>query len=601
MQALMLAAGMGKRLAKYTSNNTKCMVEVAGEKLIDRAIDALKIAGIKRFVLVIGYKGENLKKYILEKHEGEMEFVFIENKDYATTNNIYSFYLARKELVKDDTILLESDVIFEKDLIKKMVEYRLSDIAAVAKYESWMDGTCVTVDDHDILSFVEKKNMVNSELDKYYKTVNIYKFSVPFVRDIYLPFLEAYMKAYGMNSYYETTLKVLCMLPDFKLKAFYMRDIDWYEIDDAQDLSIANALFAKGIEKYNIITSAFGGFWRYTKVKDFCYLVNPYFPPKKMVEKMQNEFPILLGQYPSGQNVQNMNAERLFNVDDKHIMVGNGAAELINALGHITKGKIAVNLPAFNEYVRCFKNCEIIEIDNSKRDYILDVKAIKKGIDECDYTAIINPDNPSGFMLDKDEIIELCEYAKKLNKKLIIDESFVDFAQKGRRFTLLNDEFINKYPNVIVIKSISKSYGVPGLRLGLLATSDTSLMNALRDDMQIWNINSFGEYYLQIYQLFAKEYEKACDAIVDERNRVINELRKLKSIKVYDSEANYILVDLKENSSIELASKLLDEKHILIKDLSTKNYFHGKNFIRLAIRNEEENNLLIEAMFAFLK
>ena len=169
MQALMLAAGMGKRLAKYTSNNTKCMVEVAGEKLIDRAIDALKIAGIKRFVLVIGYKGENLKKYILEKHEGEMEFVFIENKDYATTNNIYSFYLARKELVKDDTILLESDVIFEKDLIKKMVEYRLSDIAAVAKYESWMDGTCVTVgDDHDILSFVEKKNMVNSELDKYY-------------------------------------------------------------------------------------------------------------------------------------------------------------------------------------------------------------------------------------------------------------------------------------------------------------------------------------------------------------------------------------------------------------------------------------------------
>ena len=602
MQALMLAAGMGKRLAKYTQNNTKCMVEVAGEKLIDRAIDALQIAGIKRFVLVIGYQGENLKKYILEKHKGEMEFVFIENKDYATTNNIYSFYLARKELVKDDTILLESDVIFEKDLIKKMVEYRLSDIAAVAKYESWMDGTCVTVgEDHDILSFVEKKNMVNSELDKYYKTVNIYKFSVPFVRDIYLPFLEAYMKAYGMNSYYETTLKVLCMLPDFKLKAFYMRDIDWYEIDDAQDLSIANALFATGIEKYNIITSAFGGFWRYTKVKDFCYLVNPYFPPKKMVEKMQNEFPILLGQYPSGQNVQNMNAERLFNVDDKHIMVGNGAAELINALGHIAKGKIAVNLPAFNEYVRCFRNCEIVEIDNSKRDYILDVNAIKEGIKECDYTAIINPDNPSGFMLDKDEVVELCEYAKKLNKKLIIDESFVDFADKKRRFTLLNDEFINKYPNVIVIKSISKSFGVPGLRLGLLATSDVELMKELRNDMQIWNINSFGEYYLQIYQLFAKEYDQACDAIVDERNRVISELRKLKSIRVYDSEANYILVDLKENNSIELASKLLDEDHILIKDLSTKNYFHGKNFIRLAIRNENDNNALINALFKNLK
>ena len=598
----MLAAGMGKRLAKYTQNNTKCMVEVAGEKLIDRTIDALKIAGINRFVIVIGYKGENLKNYILEHHKGEMEFVFIDNKDYAKTNNIYSFYLARKELIKDDTILLESDVIFEKDLIKKMVEYKLADIAAVAKYESWMDGTCVTVDDdHNILSFVEKKDMVKEQLDRYYKTVNIYKFSVNFVKNIYLPFLEAYMKAYGMNEYYETTLKVLCMLKDFQLKAFYMRDIDWYEIDDAQDLSIATALFTKGIEKYNVITSAFGGFWRYTKVRDFCYLVNPYFPQQKLVEKMQNEFPILLTQYPSGENVQNMNAERLFGVDDKHILVGNGAAELINALGHVARGTIAVNLPAFNEYVRCFKNCVIKEIDNSKIDYKMDVETIKKAIRECEYTAVINPDNPSGFMLDKEQVLSLAEVAKESGHKLIIDESFVDFADGKRRFTLLDNKFIRDYPNVIVIKSISKSYGVPGLRLGLLATSDEQLIKALRDDMQIWNINSFAEYYLQIYQLFAKDYAKACDAIVDERNRVIGELRKLKSIRVYDSEANYILVDLKENSSLELAAKLLDEKNILIKDLSTKNYFHGKNFVRLAIRDEKDNNALIEALNSYLK
>ena len=598
----MLAAGMGKRLAKYTQNNTKCMVPVAGKKLIDRAIESLKIAGINRFVIVIGYKGENLKKYILENHKGEMDFVFIENKDYATTNNIYSFYLAKDELIKDDTILMESDVIYEPDLIKKMVEYKHQNIAAVAKYESWMDGTVVEADDdHNITSFIEKKDMDNNKLDRYFKTVNIYKFSVPFVRDVYIPFLEAYMKAYGMNSYYETTLKVLCMLKDFPVKAFYMRDIDWYEIDDAQDLSIATALFTKGIEKYNFITSAFGGFWRYTKVKDFCYLVNPYFPPKRLVEKMQNEFPILLTQYPSGENVQNMNAERLFGVDKEHILVGNGAAELINALGHVARGTIAVNLPAFNEYVRCFKNCVIHEIDNSKIDYKMDVKTIEKAIRECDYTAVINPDNPSGFMLDKEQILALANIAKEAGHKLIIDESFIDFADGKRRFTLLDDKFISENPNVIVIKSISKSYGVPGIRLGLLATSDTALIKALRDDMQIWNINSFGEYYLQIYQLFAKDYEKACDAIVNERNRVIAELRKLKSIRVYDSEANYILVDLKENNSIELAAKLLDEKHILIKDLSTKNYFHKKNFIRLAIRDENDNNALIEALNEYLK
>lgn len=598
----MLAAGMGKRLAKYTSNNTKCMVEVAGEKLIDRAIRSIKKAGINRFVLVIGYQGENLKKYILEKHKGEMEFVFIENKDYATTNNIYSFYLAKEELIKDDTILLESDVIFEDDLVKKMVEFPCSDIAAVAKYESWMDGTCVTLEeDNTIHSFVEKANMKKEKMDRYYKTVNLYKFSVPFVRDIYLPFLEAYMKAYGLNAYYETTLKLLCMLPNVKLKAFLMNEIPWYEIDDAQDLSIANGLFLKGLARYQLITSTFGGFWRYSKIKDFCYLVNPYFPQQKLVEKMQNEFPILLTQYPSGENVQNMNAERLFNVDEHHILVGNGAAELINSLGHVTRGSIAVNLPSFNEYVRCFKNCELHAIDNSRNDYQMSMSDIKKAIDECDWTAIVNPDNPSGFMLDEKEVMELCSYAKKLNKHLIIDESFVDFADGKRRFTLLRNDFINEYPNVVVIKSISKSYGVPGLRLGLLACSDTDLLKKIRDDMQIWNINSFAEYYLQIYQLFSKDYDKACDAIVIERNRMIGELSKIKSLRVYPSEANYVLVDLKETNSLDLASKLLEEKNILIKDLSTKNYFHNKNFIRLAIRDEVDNNCLIEAMKEYLK
>ena len=598
----MLAAGMGKRLAKYTSNNTKCMVDVAGQKLIDRAIDALKYAGIKRFVLVIGYKGQNLKEYILTKHKGEMDFVFIENNVYDTTNNIYSFYLAKEELVKDDTILLESDVVFEKTLIKQLVDFKYDNVATVAKYESWMDGTCVTVDeDQNILSFVEKANMNFKKLDSYYKTVNIYKFSVPFVRDMYLPFLEAYMKAYGMNAYYETTLKLVCMLSNVNLKAFLMNDIPWYEIDDAQDLSIANGLFSKGLEKYNLITSTYGGFWRYSRIMDFCYLVNPYFPQKNLVEKMQNEFPILLTQYPSGENVQNMNVERLFGVDEHHLLVGNGAAELINSLGHVTRGKFGVNLPAFNEYVRCFKNCDIYEIDNSKNDYAMDIKDIKDAIDKCDAVAIINPDNPSGFMLDKDEVIELCDYSKKQNKRLVIDESFVDFADAKRRFTLLNNEFIDKYPNVIVIKSISKSYGVPGLRLGILATSNTALIKQIRDDMQIWNINSFAEYYLQIYQLYAKDYNKACDAIVVERNRMIKELSSIKSIKIYPSEANYILVDLGDTNSLELAAKLLDNKNILIKDLSTKKFFHNKNFIRLAIRDEHDNNILINSLKEYLK
>ena len=591
----MLAAGMGTRLAKWTKNNTKCMVEIDGVKLIDRAIEAVKLAGIKKMILVIGYQGQNLKDYILSTHkDDDIEYVFIENSVFKTTNNIYSFFLAKEELFKDDTILLESDLIYEPRIIKEMVEAPEKDIAAIAKYKLWMDGTCVTVDNKmNINAFVEKSEMKNSKITHYYKTVNIYKFSKEYLKNFYLPFLEAYMKAYGFGSYYETTLKMICQLKKGGIKGFDIKDTLWYEIDDGQDLDIATILFSRGSRRYDLLMSKFGGFWRYQNFIDFCYLVNPYFPPKAMVEKMQHEFPTLLGQYPSGLAVQNMNAERLFKVDKEYILVGNGAAELINALGHIFNGTIAVNLPTFNEYVRCFSHSSIIEINNSLNDYALSKKTIKKALDKADCVSIVNPDNPSGFMFDKADIIDIVEYAKEKNKMVIIDESFADFAQSKRRYTLFDNEFITNFPNVVLVKSISKSFGVPGLRLGILASSNQKLLKDLKNDMQIWNINSFAEYYLQIYQLYAETYLHSCDCIAKERARVIKELSDIKSIKIYPSEANYLMIDLGNRSSYDFCIKMLDESNLIIKDLSTKRFFEGRNFIRIAIRDEHDNNILI--------
>ncbi len=598
MQALMLAAGMGKRLGKYTGNNTKCMVEVAGKKLIDRTIQAVEEAGIEKFILVIGYKGENLKNYILDNYaSSKVKFEFINNKDYATSNNIYSFYMAKEYLEQDDTILLESDLIYDSSIIKRVVECEDKDLAVVAKYESWMDGTVVTCDENrNITQFIEKVDMDLRLSESYYKTVNIYKLSKEFSRSTYIPFLEAYMKAYGLNSYYETVLKVISHLSKTSLKAYYMGDLPWYEIDDAQDLDIATVMFSSGEAKYKNITSKFGGYWRYNKMLDFCYLVNPYFPPKRMVEKMQNEFPILLTQYPSGLNIQNLNAERIFGVEDSRILVGNGAAELINALGSYVTGKVAVSLPTFNEYVRCFRNCELIKIDNSQFDYKHNVDYLMNLIEKVDYMCIVSPDNPGGDLLTKEQVLALCERAREFNTTVVIDESFIDFADKEKRYTLLDNDILASNPNLIVIKSISKSYGVPGLRLGVLASANQQVLKGLRDLMQVWNINSFAEYYLQIYNLFASSYERACDSIAYERNRFVKELNTIKSIKVYPSQANFIMIDLGKTNSYKFCIKMLDKYNVLVKDLSTKNYFTGKNFIRVAIRDDKDNDAFIKAI-----
>ncbi len=606
MQALMLAAGMGKRLGKYTKNNTKCMLEVDGKTLIERATEALLDAGIKRFVMVVGYRGENVKKYILEECKNprmkEMEFIFIDNDVYDKTNNIYSLYMAKEELEKDDTILLESDLIYDPVLIKRLVDSKKPNLVSVAKYEQWMDGTVIKIDDNNsIIEFIEKSGFNYDEIDKYYKTVNVYKFSKEFSKKEFNPFLDAYIKAYGENEYYELVLKIIAHLSRSQLEALDVSDIDWYEIDDAQDLDIATCIFSKGKERLKNFQKRYGGYWRFEGLLDYCYLVNPYYPPKKMMEKINYFSTNLITQYPSGMATQCINAGRLFgDVEESYLCVGNGAAELINTLGRILKGKMYVSKSVFNEYIRCFENCELNIFDMSKNDYNFDIKEIKDNISKNDIICLVNPDNPTGAYIKYDEIMSIIEECNKEDKYIIIDESFVDFAEKDIRYSLITDYILSKYKKLIVIKSISKSYGIPGLRLGVLATSNEELMKEIKKYASIWNINSYGEYFLQIANLYKKDYIAACDKIAEERARFIKCLKKIKEIKVYDSEANYVLCNLNNIDSTIVAEKLIDE-NIFIKDLKTKDAFKGLNYIRLAVRTEEENNRLVDAMNDIIK
>ena len=603
MQALLLAAGMGKRLGKYTDNNTKCMVEVAGKKLIDRAIDAVNYAKINRMIIVLGYKGENLKNYILNNYSNiGIEFIFINNTDYAISNNIYSFYLAKDYVTSDDTILMESDLIYENQLIKQIVDLPEPNVVSIAKYKSWMDGTVVTCNDNSfITSFMDKAEMDLYNVENYYKTVNIYKFSKEFSKNIYIPFLEAYMKGFGLNSYYETVLKVVPSFSGDVLYGYEIGNTKWYEIDDAQDLDIANVLFETGKKKYDLIISKFGGYWRYDNILDFCYLVNPYFPPKKMVDKMKVEFSKLLGSYPSGLSIQDMNAERVFEVNEKFIILGNGAAELINSLGHITKCKIAVGVPTFNEYIRCFQNSDIVKIDNSQNDYQHSVQRYKEVCKDVGMLCIVNPDNPSGSILTQEEIVSILDEATKYNTRVLIDESFIDFADNEKKYTSLTNELLIKYPNLIIVKSIGKSYGVAGLRLGVIATSDIKLLKQIKSDMQIWNINSMAEYFMQIFNMYKKSYVMSCEKVANERNRMIKEINTINGINAYPSQANFIMIDLKQTSSYDLCVSALNNANILIKDLSTKNYFNNKNYIRVAVRNEEDNNRLLSFIKVYFK
>jgi histidinol-phosphate/aromatic aminotransferase/cobyric acid decarboxylase-like protein/choline kinase len=597
MQALMLAAGMGKRLGKYTEEYTKCMVKIGGKTLLERTVEALKEAEIKKIIMVVGYKCDTLIEYV-KNNITDMEFEFIYNYDYSSTNNIYSLYLAKDQLVLDDTILIESDLVYDKDLIKTIVDDENKNLVAVAKYEHWMNGTVALIDnDNNIIDFVENKDFIFEDVEKYYKTVNIYKFSKEFSENQYVPFLDAYIKAYGKNQYYELVLKIIAHVKKSKLKAFKLNNVNWYEVDDAQDLDIANTIFAEDDKLLKAYEMHFGGYWRFPRLIDFCYLVNPYFPSQKMIDKMKYFYKKLLCEYPSGMYVQRINAGRMFKVNNEYMLVGNGAAEIINVLGEMIEGRVTIHMPTFNEYVRCFRNCQIKSIFTSDNEFKFDKEKIMREIELTDYLVIVNPDNPSGSYINYEDIIEIIEKCQKSNVICIIDESFIDFADKQVRYTLIKNSILEKYKNLIVIKSISKSYGVPGLRLGVIATSDTELLERARTRMPVWNINSFAEYFLQIFTQFSKEYKIACNKIAEQRNILQNNLREISYLKVYPSQANYIMCEVTGKfTSKELAKLLVKNNNILIKDLSQKRGFSKKQYIRIAVRDKEDNNKIFEVL-----
>ena len=597
MQAIILAAGMGKRLKELTRNNTKCMVKVNGVTLIERMLRQIDARSLSRIVIVVGYEGRKLIDFI-----GTLgiktPIVFVNNPVYDKTNNIYSLALAKEWLVREDTLLFESDLIFEDAVLDALIDDPRKTLALVDRYEAWMDGTCLKLNkDDSIASFVPGKQFRFNEAAEYYKTVNIYKFGREFSETHYVPFLEAYCSALGENEYYEQVLRVITMLDNPGILAKRLNGQQWYEIDDIQDLDIAESIFnPDGDEKVKMILGRYGGYWRYPALIDFCYLVNPYFPPEKLKEELKASFDVLLTEYPSGMRVNSLLAARNFGVHQENIVVGNGAAELIKALMEHLNGRTGFVRPTFEEYPNRYAEADSVCYypENPDFSYTADDLIAFFGDKPIDNLTVVNPDNPSGNYINKEGLLRLTSWAKTKGVCLLIDESFADFSDEEDN-TLIDTDLLLENPHLYVMKSISKSYGVPGLRLGVLASGDADAIAEIKKDVAIWNINSFAEDYMQIFEKYSKDYRKALVLLRNERARFAEALNSIPGIRAIPSQANYIMVELTADMPPkELLKRLLIKKNILIKELTGKT--GGRSYLRLAVRDSKDNDALIAAL-----
>jgi histidinol-phosphate/aromatic aminotransferase/cobyric acid decarboxylase-like protein/CTP:phosphocholine cytidylyltransferase-like protein len=583
------------------------MVPVNGVRLIDRLLGQLSGLKLNRVIIVVGYQGQKLIDYIGNRYESKLKIEFAENPIYDKTNNIYSLSMVKDKLQEDDTLLIESDLIFSDRFFPMIIENPYPNLALVAKYESWMDGTMVRLDEEQhIVNFISKDAFDYSDVDSYYKTVNIYKFSKDFLQHQYVPFLDAYTKAVGNNEYYENVLRIISMLNSHNMKALPVGNEKWYEIDDKQDLDIAEALFADDKDVIRKYYGRYGGFWRFPQMLDFCYLVNPYFPSKRMKDELRSNFDTLLTEYPSGMKVNTLIASKCFGVSEQYIVPGNGAAELIKVLMEgDTKGKTGFIRPTFEEYPNRFDKSLQVTYTPQNDDYRYTADDLIQFFGDKDIKTLmlINPDNPSGNFIPKADVLRLAKWCEDRNIRLVVDESFVDFSVDYKTNSLLSDEILEAYPHMAVMKSISKSFGVPGLRLGILASANKELIAHIKKEVSIWNLNSFAEFFMQIYNKHEKDYLKACDKFVAERADFERQLKTIPYLRVMPTQANYFLCEvLPPYTATEIVVYTLRNHNILTRDCSQKPGLDpNKQYMRIAVRNHEDNTRLVEALRQYKK
>ena len=591
MKAVILAAGFGNRMRPLTDKVHKTLLQVGGKTIIDRMMEGLRRAAIQDVVVVTGYLKEDLEKHLLQQHP-DLRFRFVHNPRYRETNNIYSLSLALNTIdIDDDILLIESDLVYDDSVIGRILASPHPNVALLDRYRSGMDGTLVTVSDGVITSIIPPHlQHENFESRGTFKTLNVYKFSREFCSKNFRRLLTYYAQVIDDNCYYEMILGILIYVQKEVIYAEILEGEEWSEVDDPNDLRVSEFVFNKE-KRLPILESTFGGYWSHDIV-DFCFIRNMYFPNPAILSELKNNLTSLVQNYGSRQEVLDEKLAYFLLCSSERVHLLNGVSQMYPILKSLYADKRAlIPSPTFGEYSR-------LENSTSYSDQVgMDRREIEEGAKSCELIVFVNPNNPTGTFLESEWIHQFA--TSHHEKTVLVDESFIDFAGGPSMLELLEKTPLS---NVIVIKSLSKVLGVPGLRLGFSYSHDPLFNQKVRDSLPIWNSNSLAEYFLEVLLKHRQSLAESFLKTKNDREEFAEYLTKEPFVRrVYESAANFILVELEGSvKARELASWLLSTKRVYVKDVSDR-FADQKSYLRLAVRLPEENRRLVEYLKLYLE
>jgi histidinol-phosphate/aromatic aminotransferase/cobyric acid decarboxylase-like protein/GTP:adenosylcobinamide-phosphate guanylyltransferase len=588
MKALVLAAGVGRRMRPLTDSTHKTLLPIAGTTVLDRLLTSLRDCGVGQVCIVTGYRADELRQAVDERF-ADLDVQYVHNPDYDTTNNVYSMALALEHMqLDDDLVLIESDLIVDHRVIEQIVNTPYPNAALVDHYRIGMDGTVVSIGPDNAISQVYPSYMQDDNFDLFdkYKTLNIYKFDRDFASTTFRQLLSFYARAIDANCYYELLLGVLIYMRAAKVYAELVEH-PWAEVDDPNDLAAAEFEFNVPARR-QVLEGSWGGSWGLS-FTDFYFIRNMYFPTPGLLAQLRGSLAHVSGHYGSGQAVLNAKMAYFERCDERRIFLLNGASQAYPVLASLFAGARAlVPAPTFGEYARVFPGASTYPDLGS-----VDLGEIGERLDGVEILVVVNPNNPTGTVVPTAGVIDLARAHP--SKTFLVDESFIDFSDQPSVLGALEAE---PMPNVVVLKSLSKCWGVPGLRLGYVYTTSAEVMAALWSANAIWNVNSVAEHFLELVLKHRDALAASYHQTVLDRERFARDLAGLPVVsRVFPSGADFVLVelDMPAAEAAALADRLLAERRLHVKDASGR-FDGGRGYFRLAVRRPEDNDELCRAL-----
>lgn len=596
---MILAAGIGRRMRPLTATTHKGLLEVAGVSLLSGLVAQLLRVGAREVVVVTGHCAAEVEAHLRAAHK-DVVFSFVHNERFHETNNIFSLALAFEHLVRaddgthDPILVVEADLVVEPAVFDRLMAAPHPNVALVDRFHSGLDGTVVSISDDLITAvFPSHRQHAGFDFSDKYKTLNIYRFAHDFVVGPLHRLVSYYARSIDANCFYEIIIGVLIALQREPIHAVVLQGERWAELDDPLDLAAARFVFEPA-SRAAILGQSHGGWWSHD-VKDHAYLRNLYFPTGAMLSELRHQLPALVHNYGSAQRALREKLSWALLVDDAPLRVWNGASEAFPVLARHAGGRrVFVPTPTFGEYPRAFPDAHgYVDVPGVG----VDVDALAARLRPGDLVALVTPNNPTGSVVPAAQVYALARAHPDV--EFVVDESFIDFCDDPGVLPLLAREGAGAPQNVIVLKSLSKCWGMPGLRLGFTFATSAAWNARVDRELPIWNVNSIAE---RVIELVLKNRDALAASFVQsiaDRAQLARLLSAVPGVDVVEGGGNFVLARLASAArAARVVQRLLAEHALYVKDASAK---LGGGALRIAVRTPAENATLVERLAETLR